>query len=154
MNAVLLCIFTLIISGCGGGAEEDNRPARAPASGVVKYNGKPVEGAMVILYATEKGGRGATGKTDADGKFVLGTFEGGDGAIPGKYKVTVRKTEVDDSGGSVDVDDPNYDGTTEDTGDSEPKNLLPEKYGELSTTDLTATIKEAGSEDLLFELKD
>jgi len=68
--------------GCGGGT------AIAPVSGVVTYKGKPVPSADVT-FAPENGGRAASGRTDDNGRFTLGTFEVSDGALIGKHKVAV-----------------------------------------------------------------
>ncbi|MGH7202173.1 MAG: carboxypeptidase-like regulatory domain-containing protein, partial [Planctomycetaceae bacterium] len=57
------------------------------------YNEQPVEGATVVFIPTGHK-HGATAQTDAEGKFQLRTYEPGDGAVPGNYKVTIRKVEM------------------------------------------------------------
>lgn len=80
----------VLVCGCG---EVADRPKLAPVSGSVKYNGNPVAGATVSFFA-EGAPRAASGITDADGKFQLMMFEGTDGAIPGKNKITVTKASA------------------------------------------------------------
>jgi hypothetical protein len=75
------CLFA---ASCSRGG-----PALAPATGRVTYKSKPVANADVA-FAPESGeGRIATGRTDSDGRFTLGTFAIGDGAMIGKHRVSV-----------------------------------------------------------------
>jgi len=82
LPATALFVAGLFAMGCGGG------PATAPVSGVVTYKGKPVPNADVT-FAPDNGGRAASGRTDSNGRFTLGTFEVSDGALIGKHKVAV-----------------------------------------------------------------
>ncbi|NOX54416.1 MAG: carboxypeptidase regulatory-like domain-containing protein [Planctomycetes bacterium] len=85
----LLAIGVCYIVGCSGGPD---RPKTYPVTGTVTLDGKPVEGATVVFVPKEEGkGRAATGVTDSDGKYSLGTFASGDGVIPGEYLVKVTK---------------------------------------------------------------
>jgi hypothetical protein len=58
-------------------------------TGKLTLDGQPVEGAVVVYERESGGGNPAAGPTDKDGLFQLGTFEPGDGALPGKYKVLI-----------------------------------------------------------------
>lgn len=51
----------------------------------------PVAGATVTVKPDDPDGRGATGRTDDDGKYRMTTFAVNDGGIPGEYSVTVTK---------------------------------------------------------------
>ncbi|MBT5017515.1 MAG: carboxypeptidase regulatory-like domain-containing protein [Planctomicrobium sp.] len=152
MNNVKSLILGLVatggmLMGCSGDKSPD-RPATTPTTGVVTYNGDPIEGATVTFKPGAEG-KAAFGKTDAEGKFAITTFEGGDGAIPGSYTISVTKMEEIESN-AVSMDDPNYDPTIE---EPEPKNLLPEKYADATKSGLTATVgAEAG--DVKLELAD
>jgi hypothetical protein len=81
--------------GCGGGGDF----ATASATGTVLCDGKPVEGAMVYFEPVKEGsGSPVVGKqgfawSDANGKFVISTYEPGgeDGAVIGKHRVRVGK---------------------------------------------------------------
>lgn len=157
-HSIFLSACTLLviqIVGCGGGEPADDRPDRTPVSGKVTYNGTPVEGAMVTFKPAAADGRGATGRTDAEGNYSLGTFEGGDGAIPGSYSVTITKIKVEAASVTVSEDDPNYDGgASADQEPAEPKNELPAKYADATSSALEATIGEEAVTDLNFELTD
>lgn len=80
-----ILMLAAIVAGCGR-----KGPETVEVSGVVTLDGQPVEGATVG-FAPESGGRPASGVTDASGAFTLSTFAPGDGAVPGKHKVTVSK---------------------------------------------------------------
>ena len=62
----VLCALIAVglLSGCGGGQPGADRPAVVPVKGLVLYDGKPVEGAMVV-FQPEKHEHGAAGLTDA-----------------------------------------------------------------------------------------
>jgi hypothetical protein len=89
----VLTIF-IAFAGCGGSGFPT-----AQVSGRVVCEGKPVEGAMVYFEPLKGSGTNAlAGKqgfsyTDADGKFVISTYEPGgqDGAVIGKHRVRVGK---------------------------------------------------------------
>jgi hypothetical protein len=59
--------------------------------GIVTLDGKPLPWATVTFVSAEEGRRPASGVTDADGAFELTTFDTGDGALPGSYRVTINK---------------------------------------------------------------
>lgn len=142
----MMCL-ALISGGCGRSA---NRPKTVKVNGVVLYNGQPVEGALVMLVATDPNGRGAVGKTDAQGKFTLTTFDPNDGAIPGTYNVAISKTVLE---GEPPPENPQNTGGLE-PDKRIPKDLLPVKYKVAATSGLKAEIKEPGPVELRFELTD
>ncbi|HID21451.1 MAG TPA: carboxypeptidase regulatory-like domain-containing protein [Planctomycetaceae bacterium] len=87
--AVVLAIGVCYVAGCSRGPE---RPKTYPVTGTVTLDGKPVEGATVVFVPKEEGtGRAATGVTDSNGKYSLGTFASGDGVIPGEYLIKITK---------------------------------------------------------------
>jgi len=81
---MLVAAIWLGVLGCSG----SSGPATAPVSGLVTYKGQPLADADVS-FAPEGGGRVATGRTDASGRFTLGTFSIDDGAIVGKHRVSI-----------------------------------------------------------------
>jgi hypothetical protein len=76
---------TCLTAGCGGGL--------VPVRGRVLLDDIPVAGATVTLIPIEEG-RPASGLTDAQGGFRLTTFKRDDGALPGRYKIVVTKTDA------------------------------------------------------------
>ncbi|MHB8897999.1 MAG: carboxypeptidase-like regulatory domain-containing protein [Thermoguttaceae bacterium] len=142
-SVALVC--SAVVIGCGGPAENPNRPATAAVTGTVTYKGQPVEGATVAFLPEVPSGTGASGRTDASGKFSLTAFDPNDGAVPGRYLVTVTKTAVEGSGEVQ--EDPNAPPVTH-------KSLLPEKYGKPMDSGLTAEVKEGVDNQFTFELTD
>ena len=94
VRSIALLITCIALSGCGG-----NGFPTAQVTGRVVCEGKAVEGAMVYFEPLKGSGtNGLSGKqgfsyTDADGKFVISTYEPGgqDGAVIGKHRVRVGK---------------------------------------------------------------
>jgi len=86
---VLGGLFLLPVLGCG----EDWQASTHPASGQVMINGAPPEGALVQLHPTGEGpderNSRPWGLVQADGTFTLSTYESGDGAPAGAYKLTI-----------------------------------------------------------------
>jgi hypothetical protein len=80
-----LALVVLWASGCGGA----DKPV--PVEGIVLLDGKPVDGATVTFVPDGGRGRPASGITDSEGHFQL-TTQDQDGAVPGNYRVVVRKT--------------------------------------------------------------
>jgi hypothetical protein len=79
----------VLLSGCGG---KPARPPLYPVSGRVVVDSKPAAGVLVGLHP--EGNTGLTaqrsyGETKADGSFDVTTFNPGDGAPAGKYRVTL-----------------------------------------------------------------
>lgn len=123
--------------GCGS-----DRPGTVPVQGTVLYRGKAVEGARVMFMATGAQAPAASGETNAQGHFTLMTFEPGDGAIAGQYKVLITKRQE-----SPDPKQP-------DSPYKITRDLLPARYGNPTRTDLTAEVTPGGPNDFSFELKD
>src|SRR5579863_8429677 len=92
----LPAVMALVVFGCGQQTDrwKDARPETAPASGVVTFQGEPLEGAVVVFQPTAPDGIGASALTDGEGKFELQTFPPDFGAVPGKYVVCITKTET------------------------------------------------------------
>lgn len=81
-----------MLPGCGG---NDWHAETYPASGTVMINGEPAAGAVVELqpYGPEKpDARNSRpwAVVEADGSYTLTTYQKGDGAPVGKYKLTLR----------------------------------------------------------------
>lgn len=127
------CLIALVAhqsSGCGGNG---NRPKTAQVSGKVMYDGKPVETGS-LLFVPNGGGAPAQGNIESDGSYRLGTFTETDGATLGEFKVMITAW-TQPKGGP---------GLPEDAirGDAGPISLIPEIYGDLDKSGLTATVKD------------
>ena len=111
-----------------------------PASGVVKYRGQPLSGAVVTLIPEDTAFPNSvrpTAVTDDEGTFEVGTYSTDDGAPAGKYKVLVLHYPV---GGSA--ENPH----------AEP-NDLPTIYAKAETTTLKISIAEEETEIPPLELE-
>ena len=151
LTVAQIAVLAVAVLGCGGGGEggRANGPATVAVSGVVTYKGTPVDGAIVTFHSAN-GTQSAFGKTDAKGRYQLTTFESGDGAVPGEYQVTTKKTQIS-GGDELPEDHPDYGKAP--IAESTVTELLPARYGSPETSGLTATVKE-GSNDLPFALED
>ena len=133
-RAAVLCLLPLVLSACGK-KSVDGRPEMVPVAGTVLFNGQPSQGATVV-FAPEGHQYAATAKTDLSGRFELMTFDPGDGAVPGDYKVTVSLCEVIPlAGGAI-----------------REEHHLPKRYLDFQTSGLTATVAAEGPNDVRLEL--
>jgi hypothetical protein len=87
----------LAVAGCG-----DGKIKRFPVHGSVTVDGQPADGAMVIFCPVNPNAEvemlRPSAKADSTGAFNLMTFDAGDGAPAGEYKVLVKwpaKPKVD-----------------------------------------------------------
>lgn len=81
----------MVVCGCGGETDPNRKPTY-PVSGKVTLEGKPVADAT-LTFSPEEGQPVATGRTDAEGRYTLTTYEPDDGAAEGKYLVLVSKID-------------------------------------------------------------
>jgi hypothetical protein len=82
----LVVLLAAALTGCGGNGT-------TPVKGVVTLEGAPLPGATVLFMPDGDGrGRPASGFTSSDGVFQLTTYRPDDGALPGQYRVLIRKT--------------------------------------------------------------
>ncbi|MEM7311658.1 MAG: hypothetical protein AAF497_00765 [Planctomycetota bacterium] len=128
----LLCAFV----GC------DSSPYQlAPVSGKVTFDGKPLAGGVVNFQprATEDSktvGPGCTVNCDSEGRFVLKTIDGDDGAVVGTHTVRIYSFSPETAGDS-------------DT-DSGRVEKIPLKYNYRST--LTFDVPAEGTDAANFDL--
>jgi len=126
-----LALALLLIIGCGRGT-----PLTMPVKGTVTFQGSPLAEADVAF--TPKGGRPASGRTDAAGRFTLTTFRTNDGAMIGEHTVTVCKHVKKD---------PNATGAYFDY-----SQVTPEKFGRPSESPLRADVTASGPNEFTFDV--
>jgi len=136
----------LIVSGCGA----ENELGLIPIRGEVTYNGKPLSDGSVIYVPVEPNGRQASGRINADGTFDLTTLKGKDGAMKGSYQIAVYALKSK-AGGIPSRED--MESSNRSTG-AEPEFVVPEKYADPSTSELTDTVDESHSGFQKIELTD
>jgi len=99
-------------------------------------------------------GQGGYAKTDQNGFYELTTFEPGDGAEAGDYVVMISKRETTPGDPSYgDPDSPNYGKKAPPSAEPQTTDLLPKKYGSVTTSGLTAGVTE-GDNEFSFALTD
>ena len=134
--AAVLLAFSLV--GCGGGGKH-------PVKGMVLLNNQPVtngRGTVAFELMNPQQGQipAARAMVMSDGSYVLMTEEVGDGAVPGRYRVTVQLQEMPPKG---------------DTGGETMPSLIPRKYADPAKSGLEFTIPDDispdGTIDLLLE---
>lgn len=76
-------VFLLALAGCS----DENQPVRQ--GGIVTLEGQPLAG-FTVTFMSPENRRPAWGTTDEQGRFELMTFNPGDGAPRGEYKVVVN----------------------------------------------------------------
>ena len=116
--------------------------------GTLTLDGKPIEGASVILHPRDRdAGRIAGGITDRNGMFTVttGTAQMVNGAIPGEYDVSFSKMEIENS--PVEL------GHTSEHQQPSNVHVIPQKYGNPRTSGLTPiTVEAKGTNSFSFEL--
>jgi hypothetical protein len=122
---VLLLASSLSFPGCSGGSNPWEQTH--PASGTITFKGKPVVDAEISLFPEDTSCPDSVrpkAKSTDGGKFVVWTYNPGDGAPEGTYKVTAIHQEV---------------AVSKDTIVAKP-NDFPEKYSKRDSTPLTIRI--------------
>lgn len=139
LAAVVLGLVVIpVVSGCGKAKEKWD--TAYPTKGVVKFRGNPVADAEIAFFPQGESVPATIrprARTKEDGSFEVWTYQPGDGAPEGKYKITVTHTTVKEYKG-VAINQPND---------------LPPKYATQQTTDLVAEIGPQPNEIPPLELK-
>jgi hypothetical protein len=89
-RVLLLLVVVAMTTSC---RRSSDRVDVYPVQGDVRCQGQPTVGALVVFHPLDTSEKlqklRPAGTVDATGKYVLSTYEPGDGAPPGKYRVTV-----------------------------------------------------------------
>jgi hypothetical protein len=132
----------LAFAGCG-----DGKIPRNQVHGVVKVDGQPAGGVMVILCPQGDGPpefqkARPMGLTKPDGTFFVNTFGGGDGAPAGQYKILMSWLGPPAKGAAE-----------RDGGPAAGADRLQGRYNNLDKTPFTVDVKSGMNELPPFELK-
>lgn len=134
---IVIIAFILAASGCSSGLD------LGQVTGRVTIQGKPVPSGVIMFYP--ENGPTAVGEIRADGTYTLSTIKPGDGAIVGLHRVTIQSTKV----GSGQLVEPKRFEDELNTGRGGRKVLVPgavewlvpQRYSQLSTSELSATVR-------------
>lgn len=148
----ILSLCCLSLWSCSGGsdAHKAKRAKTVPAKGGIRYKGKPLDGAIIVLAPTTADGTAASVMSDKDGKFELLSYPPDPGAVPGTYAVSVVKLAP---AAAVPYSESSHDAPMPKT-PAKPSVLVPEKFGNPGTSGLSLVIPEDGSESLFIDIKD
>jgi hypothetical protein len=135
-------VGSFVIAGCG-----DGKIARNQVRGVVKVDGQPAAGVMIILCPQGDGPpefqkARPMGLSQKDGTFFVNTFGGGDGAPAGQYKVLMSWAAPPAKGGA-----------DRDGGPAPGADRFQGRYNNLEKTPFTVDVKSGTNELPPFELK-
>jgi hypothetical protein len=143
----LCSIVSVSLVGCGGNSD------LGQVTGTVTMDGAPLPNALVTFTPTG-GGRGSTGTTDDQGKYIL-IYAGEQGALIGEHKVTVTsiRTAAAQDMSEVSSDSDAYEqqamGDTSAYDNAETTETIPAKYN--TQSELLETV-ESGSNEINLEL--
>lgn len=136
MGKWVLCAAVLL-AGCG--AKPKVTEGLKAVTGKVTYKGQPVTTGMVTFVA-EGRGLGASGLIGTDGVYTIKSDANSPGAKPGSYKVRIES----------------YSSPSKiENGIVRPgTSAIPDKYGDIAKSGLTATVKDEASQTIDFTLAD
>jgi hypothetical protein len=147
-----------LLAGCGGG---ERLEGTVNAGGTVTLDGKAVDGATVS-FVPDGEGRSASAMTSSDGTFRLTTVNPGDGAIPGRYRISVTKLSQATGDGRASSQEEGMNQIRErmkNGGEAamrkpaeKPKDELPARYKDPATSGLVETIQASGDNTHKLEL--
>lgn len=147
---LLLGLFSLLIAGCSGASAASSDGSAVPATGAILIDGQPLAGGMVTFVpASGTGGNGASGATDASGRYELASLDADGtplpGVLPGKYKVIVSRLTKPDGTPFV----PSAEASPMSVNATES---LPVRFTSPSATPLLADVPATGAKSLDFQI--
>ncbi len=159
----MLCYACALLI-CVGCSSETEIPTY-PVTGTITQKGKPIEGA-IVAFTPAAGGPAASGVTDAQGVYKLTTRSSGDGAVAGKYLITIAKYDkkppakqphlLAKETDPADITNEYPEGYNEmqaaEVAAAVSKNLLPAKYSQTATSKLEAEVSKGGKNTFDFQL--
>lgn len=138
-------VAAIVLGGaCNRGT---TKPKTYPVTGTVTMNGQPVAGATVTFTPKEPAGPGQAGPqaasavTDDQGRYQIGTFAKGDGALPGEYLVSVTKYEGGGPTGGGSGSEEEYRPPVPGEEVPVPKNVLPAQYANPNSSGLSFKVE-------------
>lgn len=133
---IALSLAVALMLSVQPGCRDASQRETAAVHGTVTFRGQPLAGAN-IFFVTDKGPR-ASADTDSQGRYRLMTYRTGDGAVPGDFNVGISKYVADPATAKDPV--PGM------------KNEIPEKYGNPTTSGLSAKVVAGKSNEFNFDL--
>jgi hypothetical protein len=149
--ACVLLLTTCTLAGCGGDVDAGRKPV-FPVTGTVTMYEAPLSEATVA-FVPQDGQPTAVGKTDAEGKLTLTTYEYGDGAAAGTFRVVISKTIAGPPPGDIAAGD--HEASEEAAGSHDAAaaeggagaEMVPPQYASSEDTPFTVEVKTSGEND-------
>ncbi|MCI0334518.1 MAG: carboxypeptidase-like regulatory domain-containing protein [Planctomycetes bacterium] len=135
----VLAVCIALLSGCNVTSQGTDT---VEVTGTVMRDGSAVEAANVVFHPVDGGEHAIASQavTDARGQFRLATHAGGGkfkpGVVPGKYAVAISKLDTAAITSTF----------------APPKNLLPKRYGDASSSGITVEVAAGKENDVRFTL--
>jgi hypothetical protein len=141
VGALLLALLAMI-PACSY-----QRPPLVRTEAFVTLDGEPVAEATVMLVPIG-GGRAISGAANGAGRLFFSTYGSRDGVPPGDYKAVVSKLvlkpkavrRIESQRARLGGADDALDEILMDLSDDDYRNVLPDRYARIDTTDLAVTI--------------
>jgi hypothetical protein len=127
-----VAVLLVVVAGC-----QKAEPARKPTfavRGQILDGLKPLANATVVFHPEDGVAEKPRGTTDANGEFSLTTYDLGDGAPAGQYRVTVELWATVSADGG-------------------PVNRVPARFAKPETSGFTATVADGPTTLQPFTLK-
>lgn len=157
---IALCALACVFSGCQKGSP-GSRAGLVKASGTVTYNGEKIVDAIIEMRPVDETitNAFAAGRTDEQGVFTMTTDRPNDGALPGKYRVVVKKEVemVGDMTRDEYIKQEEAKGNKDVTFDKDKLtlvNALPAKYADPLNSPLEIEIPAGGNKNIELVLED
>jgi hypothetical protein len=147
----LATLAALALAGTAAGCGDNLKP-RYHVSGRVTYKGQPLAKGTISFSPADQDGEGAFGDIDR-GSYRLTTHTAGDGAVPGKYRVSIASADVETPKAALDTDPNATPEAAIAKAQRAAKHHIPVKYASPDNSGLTAEI-EAKSNTINFALVD
>ncbi len=139
-RGILVVCGLLTVSIVGGCGRSKPWETAYPAVGILTHKGRPVKDAELAFFPVDANVPESVlpkAKTRENGEFDVSTYDNGDGAPAGKYKVTVIHHEIVIKGESM----------------TAKPNDLPKKFASKETTDLIVEIDRKATKIPPIDLK-
>ena len=138
---LVAALAVLSPAGCGRKLDkwEMRRPKTYKVQGRVLVDGKP-EAGVVVSFESKAHNLTAVGISDTAGRFLLKTFNEGDGAVAGNHAIRLTKRIFVKAA---------------DAGPETPASevlVSPNRYADSATSGLTATVVEKGPNEITLEI--
>ena len=127
-SRIALVLIAMIAAGCSGKTAAVNGRVKFKDGGDVS-----VLAGHTVMFQAEADRISASGDVEPDGSFKVSTYGHNDGAVPGRHQVAISPPPPP-------PDSP------------PPKPILPKKYNDFGTSDLTIDIK-PGANTIELELE-